>query len=75
LGIVKNFKIEEVSNESILKVFEENDIALSNVYVNDLNKTENIKVDIKLPTRNSQDEKFLDEIVVYVKPGSVVSDD
>jgi len=75
LGVVKKFNREMVSDKSILKIFEENNIALSNVYVNDLNKAENIKVDIKLPTRMSKDEKFLDKVIVYVKPGSIISDE
>ncbi len=75
LGVVKKFNREIVSDKSILKIFEEKNIALSNVYVNDLNKAENIKVDIKLPTRMSKDEKFLDKVIVYVKPGSIISDE
>jgi len=75
LGVIKKFNREIVSDKSILKIFKEKIIALSNVYVNDLNKAENIKVDIKLPTRMSKDEKFLDKVIVYVKPGSIISDE
>jgi len=75
LGVVKKFEMKQNLDENILKIFEENNIALSNVYVNDLNKAENIKVDIKLPTRMSKDEKFLDKVIVYVKPGSIISDE
>ena len=75
LGVVKKFEIKQDLDENILKIFEENNVALSNVYVNDLNKAENIKVDIKLPTRIPKDEKFLDKVIVYVKHGSVVSDE
>jgi len=78
LGVIKKVDFWLVEDESLKKVLEKlykNNVALSNVYVESVSSVERIKVWIKLPTRVSEDEKFLDKSVVYVKPGSILENE
>lgn len=80
LGVVRKVEFWLVEDEdlkeilNLLNLLSKNNVVLSNVYVKDKdkNKIERIKVWLKLPTRISKDEKFLDKPIVYVKPGSIL---